>query len=148
MKFFRSAWNVFDFVIISIMWIDFAVDINLFLNPMLLRLVRLVRLVRLLRGLSAFEVCDTLQLMVRGIKAAIHVVVWVVVLVFPMMACCALGSNYLLEDFMKDEAILKKTRLDCYEYFGTFSKAMISMFEVTFGNWVPICRFMSSNVDS
>lgn len=74
--------------------------------------------------------------------------VWVVVLVFPVMASFALGMNYILVDFMLDETKPPQDRIKCYEYFGTFTKGMLSMFEVTFGSWVPICRFLYSAVDA
>jgi hypothetical protein len=147
-KFRHSRWNVFDFTIISIAWIDFFLEVDFFLNPMLLRLVRLVRLLRLLRGLSAFEIFDNLHLMVRGIKAATPVLIWVVVLVFPALACCALGMNYLLVEFMQDTGNELSEREQCFKYFGTFTKAMLSMFEVTFGNWVPVARFLVNAVDA
>lgn len=146
-KFHKSAWNVFDFGIIAIAWIDTLLNVDLFLNPMLLRLVRLVRLLRLLRGLSAFEIFDNLHLMVRGIKAALPVLIWVVVLVFPALACCGLGINYLLVDFIQDPSNPLEDRVECFTYFGTFTKSILSMFEVTFGNWVIICRFLYSRVD-
>lgn len=147
-KFPKSAWNIFDFTVIAIAWLDLLLDIDLFLNPMLLRLVRLVRLLRLLRGLSAFEIFDNLHLMVRGIKGAMPVLVWVVLLVFPALASFALGMNYLLLDFMEDESQPMEDRLRCYMYFGTFTKAMLSMFEVTFASFVPICRFLYTAVDA
>jgi len=147
MKFWTCAWNVFDFTIICFAWFDLLGDFDLFLNPMLLRLVRLVRLLRLVRGLSAFEVFDNLSLMVRGIKASTPVLIWVVVLVFPMIASCALGMNYTVVDFIMDETKPREQRVECYQYFGTFTKGMLSMFEVTFSNFVPICRFLYDHVD-
>ena len=35
---------------------------------------------------------------------------------------------------------------DVYKYYGTFSRSMMSMFEITVGNWVPICRSLFENV--
>jgi len=88
-----------------------------------------------------------LQLMVRALQAGVPVLVWVIMLVGPAVACAALGMNYTLVDFIQDESQELKHRVDCYNYFGTFSKAMLSMFEVTFASWVPICRFLHGRVD-
>jgi voltage-gated sodium channel len=145
--FWHSAWNIFDFVVIAIAWFDLMANVDLFLNPMLLRLVRLVRLIRLLRGLSAFEVFDNLHLMVRGIKASTPVLIWVIFLVFPMIACCSLGMNFTLVDYIVDVSKPRDQRLQCYEYFGTFTRSFLSMFEVSFASWVPICRFLYEHVD-
>merc|ERR1719408_141739 len=85
--------------------------------------------------------------MVRGIKASAPVLLWVVVLVFPLISCCALFMNYTLQDFIDDESRPLKDRLQCYEYFGTYTKATLSMFEATFANFAPITRFLVSKVD-
>merc|ERR1711964_512671 len=37
-------------------------------------------------------------------------------------------------------------RRQVYEYFGSFTRAMLSMFEITLANWPPICRMLSENV--
>lgn len=146
-KFWFSAWNVFDFFIIAIAWFSAGAKVDLPINPMLLRLFRLVRLLRLLRSLSAFEVFDNLNLMVRAIKSAAPVIIWVVLLVFPTLACCALAFNFILVDFIEDPSQKESVREECYLYWGTFTSATLTMFEVTFGNWVPVCRFLYGNVD-
>jgi voltage-gated sodium channel len=144
-SFWKSSWNIFDFVIIGIAWVD-EVGVPLPVNPMLLRLLRLVRLLRLIRGLSALAIFENLHLMVRGIKAGAPVLLWVVVLILPMMSSCALFLNYTLQDYMSDESKPVADRRRCYEYFGTYTRAMLSMFEVTFANWAVVCRFLYSNV--
>jgi len=146
-RFIHSAWNVFDTVLIILAWLAMFANLELPVNPMLLRLLRLVKLLRLLRGLSAFEVCDDLQLMVRALQSGAPVLIWVVFLLGPAIACVALGMNYILSDFIADVSKPIKDRIECYQYFGTFSKSMLSMFEVTFGNWVPICRLLYGKID-
>lgn len=148
-RFFKSKWNIFDISIIGFAWFTRLSKLDLILNPMLLRLLRLVRLLRLLRGLNSLQAqFENLFLMVSGIKAAAPVLMWVIVLVFPLLASCALFMNYTLQDFMDSEDTPIEDVLKCYEYFGTFTKALLSMFEVTFGNWVPICRFTYSKIDA
>merc|ERR1711971_1364495 len=39
-----------------------------------------------------------------------------------------------------------ETKRQCFEYFGTFSRAFFSMFELTFANWAPIGRFLMEDV--
>jgi hypothetical protein len=38
-------------------------------------------------------------------------------------------------------------RREIFEYFGTFSRAMLSMFELTLANWPPICRALVEKVN-
>jgi len=64
------------------------------------------------------------------------------------MACCALFMQFALGPFILDETQLMDDRVKCFELFGTFSNSMLSMFEVTLGPWIPICRFLYSKVDS
>lgn len=147
-KFWKSGWNLFDFFIITIAWFETAFpNMKLPVNPMLLRLLRLIRLVRLARGLAALQAFENLFMMVKGIKAGAPVLMWVVVLIFPMTACCAVGMNYTVIDFILDESKPLKNRLLLYQYFGTFTKALLSIFEVTFASFAPICRFLHEHVD-
>jgi len=55
--------------------------------------------------------------------------------------------NHILADFIADGTKSRKDRVECFKYFGTFTKSMLSMFQVTFGDWVPICRFLHEKVD-
>jgi len=147
-RFMQDGWNIFDSAIIAVAWIELIIEVDFPVNPMLLRLLKLCRLARLTNHLNAYEIFDNLVFMVKGIKTGGSVLLWVATLLIPIMSACALGMNYSVLDFMEDESKDIEHRLTCWNYFGTFAKAMISMFEVTFGNWVPICRFLYNNVDS
>jgi len=146
-RFWRCGWNVFDTVIISISWFAIFSNITLPINPMLLRLFRLVRLLRLLRSLSGYEIFDDLQLMVKALKAGAPVLIWVFILIGPALSCVSLGMNYSLAEFIADVDKPKEDRVECFRLFGTFTRSFLSMFEVTFGNWAPICRFLYGKVD-
>jgi hypothetical protein len=87
-SFWRSAWNVSDVIIVAIAWLEMGFYSDVPFNPMLLRLARLVRLVELLEIFRAYAVFDYLFLMVKGIKASLPVLIWVIVVVIPIMACC------------------------------------------------------------
>lgn len=59
----------------------------------------------------------------------------------------ALFINQLLESayFREDDKPLAE-RQQVYLYFGTFSRSMLSMTELTLANWPPICRMFQENV--
>jgi hypothetical protein len=42
-----------------------------------------------------------------------------------------------LEDFLQDEGNPMQIRRDVYQRFGSFTRALVSMFELTLGNWHP-----------
>merc|ERR1719353_1089483 len=48
--------------------------------------------------------------------------------------------------YFHDESQPLDERQKLYEYFGTFTRAMLSMFEITLANWPPICRLLSEEV--
>jgi hypothetical protein len=53
----------------------------------------------------------------------------------------ALTTTALAKSFIEDtERESEEARLQMYKYFGTFTRAWLSMFELTVANWVPIMR--------
>eukprot|EP00971_Amphidinium_carterae_P219129 4349964-Amphidinium_carterae.2 len=56
------------------------------------------------------------------------------------------GMQILVETYLKEEDKPIEERLEVYLYFGTFSRALLSMFELTMANWPPICRLLMENV--
>eukprot|EP00404_Azadinium_spinosum_P026029 CAMPEP_0180672918 /NCGR_PEP_ID=MMETSP1037_2-20121125/65406_1 /TAXON_ID=632150 /ORGANISM="Azadinium spinosum, Strain 3D9" /LENGTH=240 /DNA_ID=CAMNT_0022702129 /DNA_START=61 /DNA_END=780 /DNA_ORIENTATION=- len=121
--------------------------ISLAMNPMVLRLVRVVRLLRLLRLVRTFQVFDVLHLLVGSIRASANVLLWTVTLLFLIMLACSLFLNFSLEPFILDETKNRQDRLTAYEYFGTVSRGLFTMFELTTGNWVPVSRFLIEDVN-
>jgi len=68
----------------------------------------------------------------------------VLVLVEAMVGLC-LNSMFL--PWIKDPSNPEDKRKQLFEYFGTFSRSMLTMTELTLGNFVPVCRFINENVD-
>merc|ERR1719491_1830858 len=62
------------------------------------------------------------------------------------MLAGALALNFLLEPFIVDNSKPYGPRANLYEYFGSFSRSFVSMFEMTLGNWVPPVRLLQDNV--
>jgi len=55
-------------------------------------------------------------------------------------------SNMLYIEIENPDRLLSE-RTDLFTYFGTFSRTMITMTELTMGNFVPVCRFLTEKVD-
>lgn len=49
---------------------------------------------------------------------------------------------HAVEAHFKDEKIDEENRIAVFRYYGTFSRTMLTMFEVLFANWVPSCRIL------
>jgi len=53
---------------------------------------------------------------------------------------------YMQEDLPEGDEQALKDRQEVFKFFGTFSRSMLTMFELTLGNWVPVARMLQENV--
>lgn len=146
--FVKSGWNWLDTVVV-ISWVfdRIADGVVPMPNPMIFRLARLLRMLRLVRLVKTAQVFDTLHLLVGALKASGYALLWSMILLFFVMLGGSVLLSYGLRDFMLDgEHIDNGTSAQAFEYFGTFARGMVSMFELTLGNWVPITRFLQDSV--
>eukprot|EP00928_Gymnodinium_smaydae_P016848 TRINITY_DN16378_c0_g1_i1.p1 TRINITY_DN16378_c0_g1~~TRINITY_DN16378_c0_g1_i1.p1 ORF type:complete len:549 (+),score=49.65 TRINITY_DN16378_c0_g1_i1:145-1791(+) len=140
LRFFRTWWNFFDTIIISFWCVSLA-ERYIALNPMLLRLVRIVRLLRLLRLVRTFQMFDVLRLLIGSLRSSFTVLLWSSILLVLIMTVSALGLNFALKEaIMANELASQHQKLDMFRYFGSFTRSFLTMYELTFGNWVPVTR--------
>eukprot|EP00929_Paragymnodinium_shiwhaense_P006165 TRINITY_DN10905_c0_g1_i4.p1 TRINITY_DN10905_c0_g1~~TRINITY_DN10905_c0_g1_i4.p1 ORF type:complete len:314 (-),score=59.21 TRINITY_DN10905_c0_g1_i4:397-1338(-) len=145
-KFLSSAWNLFDTVIILFWILDTMASMQLFMNPMFLRLARLARLLRLLRFVKAFQVFDVLHLLIGSAKACRSVLLWSSVVLALIMTTCTLLLNYITQTVILDAETDPVLASKLFEYFGTYSRGICSMYEVTMANYAPIARTLQEGV--
>jgi len=145
--FFRDVWSNFDFVVV-VAWVVGRLDAaSLPLDPLVLRMCRLMRLARLLRLVKTIRGFDSLYLMVTALKGSCAALTWSTVLLFVIQMMLALILNEVLYPFIMDTTKDEATRHQVYKYYGTFSRSMLTMFEITLANWAPACRVLSENVN-
>jgi len=89
---------------------------------------------------------DMLQVMLASLKASVKILAWSMFMLVMIMLTCSIFLYYTLEPWMLDESNSEADRHQAFEYFGTFSRSMLSMFELTIGNWIPISRFLHNQV--
>jgi len=65
---------------------------------------------------------------------------------FFIQVAAGMFLNQLLKPYMDDTQAPFEERALVYKYFGTFTATMLTMFEITFANWVPTCRMLVNNV--
>merc|ERR1719410_718917 len=53
----------------------------------------------------------------------------------------------LLEAYILDENKPEVKRMEVFKFYGTFARTMLTMFEITLGNWMPPCRALVENVN-
>merc|ERR1712203_97841 len=54
--------------------------------------------------------------------------------------------NLLLQTYWEDQNNSFEDRQAIYSHFGTFTRALFSMFEVLYGNWYSITRMLADKV--
>jgi hypothetical protein len=99
---------------------------------------------RLVRKIQAF---DELFLMTTAVEGSLAALGWSCALLFLIQMMLALVLNQILfDEYLKDDTTSEAERRLVYEYFGTFTRAMLSMFELTLANFPPICRLLGERV--
>lgn len=139
-------WNLLDFGCISCWFFDrVLLGFDLGFNTTLLRMLRLVRLLRLLKLIRHARMLDPLFLMFQSIKSSMSVLSWTLVLLAAMMMICAMVNSFWLSSFMTEND--GQANRDVYLSWGTFLRAYVSMFEITFANWGPPCWLLMNEVN-
>merc|ERR1712137_1296598 len=85
--------------------------------------------------------------MTTALQSSFRVLCWsalfivAVTLLIALVMCQSLFGYYL-----QDDSVPIENRREVFTYFGTFLRAMLSMFEITLGNWPPIARVLFENL--
>lgn len=143
----KFAWNWVDLVIILFWLIDITAGAILPVDATLLRVARLVRLLRLVQLMQAIKSLDALYIITTALSGSLSILAWACVLFFFLqMGLALLVNGYLTQYYFNDASISEANRQAVFEYFGTFSRSIYSMFEITLANWPPASRLLAENV--
>eukprot|EP00811_Abedinium_folium_P032570 NODE_5604_length_1753_cov_7.702952.p1 GENE.NODE_5604_length_1753_cov_7.702952~~NODE_5604_length_1753_cov_7.702952.p1 ORF type:complete len:430 (+),score=81.16 NODE_5604_length_1753_cov_7.702952:178-1467(+) len=149
-QFFETGWNLFDAFLVACWVVDLNVGEFVGINPMLLRVLRLLRLVRLARMVKTFKALDSLQVLIGSMSACSSVLFWSGCVLAFILVMMSIFMNAMLASYMEVDGsgdLSLSDRQDLYVYFGSWSRSMYSMFEVTFGNFIPVTRLLIENVN-
>lgn len=154
--FLRDKWNWFDSAIVFAWYIELFKVVNLPIDSSVIRIFRLARLLRLLRLARKAQGFESLYLMTTAMRGSGSILLWAVVMLGAIQVFCALALNQVItmSYFEKDTSRMSADELADYvehravlfTYFGTFSRSLLSCFEMTVGNWVPIARHLVEKV--
>merc|ERR1719324_2159345 len=100
----------------------------------------------MLRLVREIQVFDDLYLMTTAISGSLRSLGWACCLLFVIQMLIALLLTQVLQDSYLKSDRSEAERQKIYEYFGTFTRSMLSMFEITLANWPPVCRCIQENV--
>jgi len=141
-KTLRDSWSVIDVLVVAFFWVE-ALSSDLPFPPTLIRLARMARLLRFLRVVKTIRGFASLYLMLQSIKGSVSALGWSSIVLLVMEMMFALALNLLLVDFWEDEDFNLEKRELLYEYFGTFSKSLLTMIEMLLGNWFAVTRILT-----
>lgn len=138
-------WNWFDAAMVLLWLLSETAFSNL--DDSVLRLARTARLLRLVRVIRMIHGFDSLYLMMTAMRGSVAVLFWSFILLLVAQIMIAFLLNEVLSaTYLADENAPKEDRQRVFAYFGTCSRAILSMFELTLGNWPEIARLLQDKV--
>ncbi|CAK9048123.1 Sodium channel protein type 11 subunit alpha (Peripheral nerve sodium channel 5) (PN5) (Sensory neuron sodium channel 2) (Sodium channel protein type XI subunit alpha) (Voltage-gated sodium channel subunit alpha Nav1.9) (hNaN) [Durusdinium trenchii] len=143
--FFKEMWNCFDFLLCVLWVVDRALQ-NMPFDTSMLRLLRLARLLRLVKLARTVQGFDALAVMTTSLQGSVQALIWVAVLLILVQMTFALLLSQVLLFYIEDDSQELDDRKAVFEYFGNFTRAMLTMFEITLGNWPPVARLLQEKV--
>lgn len=142
----KDAWSWFDIVLVCLWCLDTGLSLLPLDSPTLrlLRLIRLIRLVKLVRAVQGF---DSLIVMTTALRDSVNALVWVAMIMLVVEMMFALLLNQVLMSLVQSGLQLSaEDEKTLFEYFGTFPRSMLTMFQFTLGTWVPVARILQEVV--
>lgn len=143
----RQGWMWFDSIIIGFGLFDTLGGGALGINTSSLRLFRLVRLVRVFKILQSMALFDSLFLLIKALQASVKAMTFSFLILLVIQVVSGMFLCQMLQPFILDESQDPKVRDDVFNFFGTFTRSMLTMFEITMANWVTSCRLLSEGVN-
>jgi len=149
--FWQSLFNILDALIVFITVVDAYVLAHLgndFSSAQIMRLVRFARLVRMLRVIRTLELFQQLRVLLSTIAVSYMSLFWSMVVLFIFMLTSSLILCQLLQDFAADTSRDEETRLWVSRHYGTSSRSLYTVFELTFsGCWPNYARTLIEDVN-
>jgi hypothetical protein len=145
-RYFKDPLNWLDFGIV-VMWIvetSTSVATSKAQFARMLRGIKLLRLIRVFRNITRL---DGLFVMTNALKGSVAALLWATIILFIAFVFVALSVWQTLATlYFPDADQPLEQRQEIYIYFGTFIRALFSIFELTFANWPNIARLLSEYV--
>jgi len=84
--------------------------------------------------------------MLKSIWANSATLLWAMLLLTLLQSIAGLVLGQVVQSFITDDSHPVQKRFTTYEYFGTFTSTMLTMFEITHTNFAPAMRVLTSGV--
>lgn len=138
--------NIFDALLVVLGAFD------LFLLPLIfgmqqeshtrsMRVVKLLRMIRTLRIVKTVAAFRQVRVLIASCMASVGALGWSMVLLLVMQLSFALVICQALQGFIQDDKADYDARLLLYSLYGSFFRALYTMYEITYsGGWPAVVR--------
>ncbi|CAK9045815.1 unnamed protein product [Durusdinium trenchii] len=114
-----------------------------------LRVIKLIRIVRTLRVVKTVAAFRQLRILVGTCFASIGALGWSMVLLLLLKLGFALAISQALQGYIQDLEASYDSRILIYDYYGSFLRALYTMFEITHsGSWPARVRPVIEKVNA
>jgi len=111
----------------------------------MLRLFRLIKIVKSMRMFNINSILAPLHLLTKCLEACVGMLFWSFLLMSFVQCVAGIVVSELCYSFLRDSDD-PEARAVVYQYYGTFTRTILTMFEIMFANWGPACRVLVENV--
>jgi len=116
------------------------------IDPTILRILRLAKFARYARMLRTAHLLHVLRLILKATAGSISTVFWSLALITGIQCVTGMLIWQLVLNYTTDASKPIGMRREIDLYWGTFSRVMITMFEVSFNNHEKFTRVLTENI--
>jgi len=142
-------WNIFDFLVVSLQWVEQAVNIvtegsgSHVMNFGFLRILRTLRVVRIMRLARVLHLVVELRTMVSSIVASLKPLFWAAILFSMLIYAVAVAMTQMANEFRASASDPKLER-----YFSNLGTAVLALWECISGgmDWQDMAQPLIEDV--
>jgi len=138
--------NWLDILVVATGLLDWIAQEYSRVDATMVRLLRLLKLGRGLRVLRVSKVLASLHLLLKCVGSSVATLFWSLCLLGVIQCIAAMITGQLVRPYLMDTDIDPVQRQLVFSYYGTFTRSVLTMFEITLANWGPPCRVLVDNV--
>mmetsp|Transcript_59457 Transcript_59457/g.105762 ORF Transcript_59457/g.105762 Transcript_59457/m.105762 type:complete len:614 (-) Transcript_59457:325-2166(-) len=154
LPFWCSFLNLLDVIVVALAL--YALADTSFQNPSYMRMLRLAKMGRLAGALAHSPAAQSLQMLLKCIASSVNTLGWSLCVLVVIQSMMGLMVSSLVQTLLEessrrvredpDGVLPEKVREDLFYFYGTFSKTIMTMFQILFANWIPCARVLIDNV--
>jgi len=140
-KMLKQPLSWLDILAVVVGWMDWFLSSSM-MNPMVIRLLRLAKLARGLRLARIGRVLGSLHLILKSIQASVSTLSWSLCILILVQCITGMILSQMVHGFIIDTTQDLEARQLVFAYYGSFTRSMITMFEVHLASFAPACRIL------